>query len=71
MPMVFYTQTEYTSMQAELKLKAMTLAQSLAEAKGFPCIREPQNAGPDGPGDYCDACPAEDACPFEFKRYSV
>jgi len=67
MPVVMYSEDEFESMTMELNRGAMRLAQALCEAKGFPCIRGPNNSV-DGPGDYCDGCPAHEDCPFDFKR---
>jgi len=56
--MIFYSKDEFKQMQDQLNVKAMSLAQRLAEAKGFPCIRKPNNAGPSDRNDYCCGCEA-------------
>jgi hypothetical protein len=69
MPLIFYTEDEHTAAMAKVTKRAMALAQDLCTAKSFPCIRGP-NDTPDGPGDYCDGCPAEENCPAPFKQWS-
>lgn len=69
MPVIMYTQDEYTLALAASNTKAMALAQALCIATSYPCIRAADDE-PDGPGEYCDDCPAQDHCPEPFKQWS-
>lgn len=69
MPTIFYSVEEHEAALAAANKNTMQLAQSLCVAKGYPCIRGPDDT-PGGPGDSCDGCPSRKNCPTPFKRWS-
>lgn len=69
MPVIFYTKEEHEAEMAVATAKGLRLAQALCAAKGTLCVYGP-TGHVDGPGEYCDGCPAESDCPAQFKRWS-
>lgn len=69
MPIIFYTKEEHEAELAQANAKGLRLAQALCAAKGTLCVYGPTGRV-DGPGEYCDGCPAELDCTATFKRWS-
>lgn len=70
MPIVYYTEQEYNSAIMKVEAKAMKLSQDLCEATEYPCILGPNASIIGGKGEYCDECPAEPNCPYQWKKWS-
>jgi hypothetical protein len=69
MPMILYTEQEHEAAVEAANARSIRLARALCEAKDFLCILGPEGRL-DGPGEYCDGCPADKDCPARFKRYA-